>query len=311
MSWSAGNVNVATDNIWSNNAGYQSGNCATTNYHSVSGAWPTEAQAVIDNSGMEAAYDNVLGNTYDGNNLALKATASASSSTSGHAPNLGNDVGNKTYWESGSASNNPWFMLDLGNTYVIKKLELEPALLTDVDLTNFQIQASNSASFASFSILAAQNETQFRHRTDVGYNDKFWYIEHDKNAYRYIRVYKTTGTELALADLRVYVKASNTSDIGNVFHGSSMMLQNTGVLGLFINSHGKKTRITIPVVYGKRNFIVNLYTLDGRLTWSVTSKNLDVSLGNNNIRNRTPLKGAYVLHIKTDIQKTDKKLIFY
>jgi hypothetical protein len=54
-----------------------------------------------------------------------------------------------------------------------------------------------------------QNATQFRHRTDVGYNDKFWYVEHDRNAYRYIRVYKTTGTQLALADLRVYVKGSS------------------------------------------------------------------------------------------------------
>ena len=100
-------------------------------------------------------------------------------------------------------------MLDLGRAYVIRKLELEPALLTDVDLSNFEIEASNDADFATLSVLAAQNGTQFRHRTDVGYNDKFWYIEHDENAYRYIRVYKTTGTQLALADLRVYVKGSS------------------------------------------------------------------------------------------------------
>ena len=100
-------------------------------------------------------------------------------------------------------------MLDLGGAYVIRKLELEPALLTDVDLSNLEIEASNDASFATFSVLAAQNATQFRHRTDVGYNDKFWYVEHDEIAYRYIRVYKTTGTELALSDLRVYVKGSS------------------------------------------------------------------------------------------------------
>ena len=209
LSWSSGNVNVATDNLWSNNASYQSTNCVTTNYHYVAGAWPADAQAVIDGSGVEASYGNLLGGTYSGDNIVLKAVASASSSVSGHAANLGNDLGSKTYWESGSTSDNPWFMLDLGNAYVIKKLELEPALLTDVDLTNFQIQASNDAVFATFSVLAAQNGTQFRHRTDVGYNDKFWYIEHDENAYRYIRVYKTTGTQLALADLRVYVKGSS------------------------------------------------------------------------------------------------------
>jgi hypothetical protein len=101
-------------------------------------------------------------------------------------------------------------MLDLGNACVIQKLELEPALLTDVDLTNFEIQASNEAGFAAFLVLAAQNATQFRHRGDLGYNDRFWYIEHDKNAYRYIRVYKTAGTQLALADLRVYVKGSSS-----------------------------------------------------------------------------------------------------
>jgi hypothetical protein len=209
LSWSSGNVNVATDNLWSNNASYQTTNCVTTNYHYVAGAWPSDAQAVIDGSGVEAAYDNLLAGTYSGDNIALKAVASASSSVSGHAANLGNDLGNKTYWESGSASNNPWFMLDLGGAYVIRKLELEPALLTDVDLSNFEIEASNDAGFATFSVLAAQNGTQFRHRTDVGYNDKFWYIEHDGNAYRYIRVYKTSGTQLALADLRVYVKGSS------------------------------------------------------------------------------------------------------
>ena len=155
-----------------------------------------------------------MGNTYSGDNVALKAVASASSSISGHPPNLGNDVGDKTYWQSAGASDNPWFMLDLGNAYVIKKLELEPALLTDVDLTNFQIQASNDAGFATFSVLAAQNATQFRHRGDLGYNDKFWYVEHDGNAYRYIRVYKTTGTQLALADLRVYIKGSSTTAVG-------------------------------------------------------------------------------------------------
>jgi hypothetical protein len=105
-------------------------------------------------------------------------------------------------------------MLDLGSAYVIQKLELEPALLTDVDLTNFEIQASNDPAFAAFVVLAAQNATQFRHRGDLGYNDKFWYIEHEKNAYRYIRVYKTAGTQLALADLRVYVKGSSTAAAG-------------------------------------------------------------------------------------------------
>jgi hypothetical protein len=311
MSWSSGNVNVATDNIWSNNANYQSGNCVTTNYHFVSGAWPTDAQTVIDNSGVEAAYDNVLGNTYDGNNIALKATASASSSTSGHAPNLGNDVGNKTYWQSGSASNNPWFMLDLGNAYVIKKLELEPALLTDVDLTNFQIQASNDAAFATSSVLAAQNTTQFRHRTDVGYNDKFWYIEHDKNAYRYVRVYKTTGTELALADLRVYVKGVSTTNIEGVFQKPATMLQNRGVLGLFVKTHGKITRMNFPVNFHERSFIVNVYSLDGQLARSIACQNLTASLDNNDMQNRAPLKGAYVLRIKTDVQETDKKLILF
>ena len=214
LSWSSGNVNVATDNLWSNNASYQSTNCATTNYHYVVGAWPSDAQAVIDNSGVGASYQSLMGGTYGGDNVALKAVASASSSVSGHAPNLGNDVGNKTYWQSGDASDNPWFMLDLGSAYVIRKLELEPALLTDVDLTNFEIQASNDPAFAAFVVLAAQNATQFRHRGDLGYNDMFWYIEHDKNAYRYLRVYKTAGTQLALADLRVYVKGSSTAAAG-------------------------------------------------------------------------------------------------
>ena len=211
LSWSSGNVNAATDNLWSNNASYQSTNCATTNYHYVAGAWPSDAQAVIDSAGVEASYGPLVSGTYGGDNVALKAVASASSSASGHPPNLGNDVGNKTYWQSESTSNNPWFMLDLGSAYVIKKLELEPVLLTDVDLTSFEIQASNDAGFATSSVLASQNATQLRHRGDLGYNDKFWYVEHDKNAYRYIRVYKTTGTQLALADLRVYVKGSSTA----------------------------------------------------------------------------------------------------
>ena len=214
LSWSSGNVNAATDNLWSNNASYQSTNCTTTNYHYVVGAWPSDAQAVIDNSGVEASYQSLVGGTYGGDNVALEAVASASSSASGHGPGLGNDVGNKTYWQSGDASNNPWFMLDLGSAYVIQKLELEPALLTDVDLTSFEIQASNDAGFAAFVVLAAQNATQFRHRGDLGYNDMFWYIEHDKNAYRYIRVYKTAGTQLALADLRVYVRGSSTAVAG-------------------------------------------------------------------------------------------------
>jgi hypothetical protein len=214
LSWSSGNVNAATDNLWSNNASYQSTNCTTTNYHYVVGAWPSDAQAVIDSSGVEASYQSLVGGTYGGDNVALKAVASASSSASGHAPNLGNDVGDKTYWQSGNASNNPWFTLDLGSAYVVQKLELEPALLTDVDLTNFEIQASNDVVFAAYVVLAAQNATQFRHRGDLGYNDKFWYIEHDKNAYRYLRVYKTAGTQLALADLRVYVKGSSIAAVG-------------------------------------------------------------------------------------------------
>jgi hypothetical protein len=308
MSWSSGNVNVATDNIWSNNASYQSGNCVTTNYHSVTGAWPTDAQTVIDNSGVEASYANLLGNTYDGNNIALKATASASSSISGHAANLGNDVGNKTYWESGSASNNPWFMLDLGAAYVIKKLELEPALLTDVDLTNFQIQASSDASFATFSVLAAQNATQFRHRTDVGYNDKFWYIEHDQNPYRYVRVYKTTGTQLALADLRVYVRGTNATGVKNIFHGPSTLIQNKGVLCVSVFNHGEKMRMNIPIAYQRMGFMVNVYTLDGRLARSITGNSLSMALDLDNRQDLPSLKGAYVLQIRTDVQKIERKL---
>jgi hypothetical protein len=311
MSWSSGNVNVATDNVWSDNANYQSTNCVTTNYHYVTGAWPTDAQTVINNSGVEAAYENLLANTYNGDNIALQATASASSSISGHAPGLGNDVGNKTYWESDSVSNNPWFMLDLGAAYVIKKLEFEPALLTNVDLTNFQIQASNDASFATFSVLAAQNATQFRHRTDLGYNDKFWYNEHDTNAYRYVRVYKTTGTQLALADLRVYANVSNATGVRNVVPRPSTRLQTTGVLMLFVNSYGKTSRINIPVIYQKRDFTVIVYALDGRMVRTYATQNLSVSIGNNDKQNQAPLKGAYVLRVKTDLQDTDRKLLFF
>jgi hypothetical protein len=80
---------------------------------------------------------------------------------------------------------------------------------------------------------------------------------------------------------------------------------------LFVNSYGKTSRINIPVLYQKRDFTVIVYALDGRMIRTVTTQNLSVSIGNNDKQNQTPLKGAYVLRVKTDLQDTDRKLLFF
>jgi len=114
-----------------------------------------------------------------------------------------------------------------------------------------------------------------------------------------------------LADLRVYANVSNATGVRNVVPRPSTRLQTTGVLMLFVNSYGKTSRINIPVIYQKRDFTVIVYALDGRMVRTYATQNLSVSIGNNDKQNQAPLKGAYLLRVKTDLQDTDRKLLFF
>lgn len=169
--------------------------------------WPSLAQTIVDNAGLEPVYQNIRGANIKCAapiNLALNkpATASSSWNNASLAANKGND-GDVNYIESNgwapspninglyTRDPNPWWQVDLGSAYRITSLELVtrqycryPAdTVFGVPNTrmNFEARASNDPSFTNYVVLAAQGNTP------VPCGATWSATVNDAGAYRYIR----------------------------------------------------------------------------------------------------------------------------
>ena len=140
-------------------------------------------------------------------NLALNSPATASSSfPSSFAAEYGNDLNLSTKWASNTSESNPWWQVDLGQSYPVSKIELlaRQDIDRDFERSNLRILASDDKSFRSYEILARQENTTF-----PAYGT--WSSDIDnKNSFRCILVSRTNNKGyFSIAEFRVFEGKGN------------------------------------------------------------------------------------------------------
>ena len=154
--WNA-HDNNATGNFYSSGMStYQTGGSNVVGSNTaVSGAWPTAAQAVIDNAGVDGADITPL--TAGEMPLSRGKAAMASSSATGYDPANAVDGDPTTRWQAASISDPSSLTVDLGDTYVISSISTSACLSSGLgvkykidysaDDTNWSTYADKTATF--------------------------------------------------------------------------------------------------------------------------------------------------------------------
>jgi chitodextrinase len=146
-------------------------------------------------------------------NESLGGTATASTinnASADFAPSKAFDQNNSTMWASETTDIDPmpWWQLDLGEAKSIIYLELQTSTWNDVHETrrNFEVQASNTADFTTYTVLAAQGGTTLPYK-------HVWKAEVDGSTpYRYVRVAKTASERMFIGEFRAYSSSMAASD---------------------------------------------------------------------------------------------------
>jgi hypothetical protein len=164
--------------------------------------WPSTAQAIIRNAGLEPAYQNIksASPTNVAVNKPARASSEYSSACSAAKANNGSiDVNDSCGgWSSNGVESNPWWQVDLGSLHRLTSVELvtrqngydQPETRRD-----FEIWASSDPSFGSYTVLGSQDSTV------LPYQSTWSTTVNDTSPYRYVRVVKTGY--FFIAELRV------------------------------------------------------------------------------------------------------------
>ena len=195
------------------------------NYHQMTSGQPLPpaAQAIVDSARLEPAYASLLNQVYGGVDLARGKTATASSQyNSTMPPSCAVDWDYNTKWHQASGEAYPWWSVDLGQAYVIQRIEISPR--TDMDQPesrcNFQVQGSNDSDFAEYSVLAEQNEVAFPYRR-TGYSNSWIRFVNNPNGFRYLRVSKTASGGLNFSDFQVFGYSAGFNYTGMLWDSSA------------------------------------------------------------------------------------------
>ena len=195
------------------------------NYHQLTAGQPlpTAAQAIVDSAGLEPAYASLMYQVYGGIDLARGKTATASSQyDSTMPPSCAVDWDYNTKWHHGSSDLLSWWSVDLGQAYVIQRIEISPR--TDMDQPdsrcNFQVQGSNDSAFSEYSVLAEQNEIPFPYRR-TGWSNSWIRFVNNPNGFRYLRVAKVVSGGLNFSDFQVFGYSAGFNYTGLLWDASA------------------------------------------------------------------------------------------
>jgi len=201
--WFPENIGVAFDNNYSDKPNPDAGRGGKqTNFHLVTNnQWPPEAQRIMNNAGLEPAFQYLLKNIYGHDNLAEgKRCLSSSDIDKDHGASEATDNRWNSFWRaSDSAQGASWWEVDLGKAYVIQKVAIIPRQDTYEPQARkmLEIQASNDPSFKSHVVLAERTELPWynKHstpaRAQYPANNLWEQFVNIKQGYRYLRVQST------------------------------------------------------------------------------------------------------------------------
>jgi len=201
--WMAANVGVTFDGNYSDRPSPSvGGGGKQTNFHLVKdNQWPPEAQLIMDNAGLEPAFQHLLKTVYGHDNLAEgKRCVSSSDMDKDHGPSLATDGGWKTFWQADAkAAGASWWEVDLGKTYVLQKVAIMPRQdkYDPQAQKMLEIQASNDPTFKSHVVLAERGEIPWYNKKSPVGRDQYpatnlWeQFLNINQGYRYLRVQST------------------------------------------------------------------------------------------------------------------------
>ncbi|MDF2658652.1 MAG: hypothetical protein K0Q94_1443 [Paenibacillus sp.] len=190
------------------------GNTVSGNTYGSSSSWPSAAQTIIADAGIESAYIDIKDVVEEQPvmpepsyvNVALSRTATASSywDASMH-PSKAADGNLSTAWASKPPyTSPPWWQVDLGAAYPIAKLELvnrQDNVDHVYERRNYEVLASNDPTFSTYAVIAKQGNFS------IGYKQTWSSRVDDPTPYRYVRVVKNTEiVTLVFAEFRVLVE---------------------------------------------------------------------------------------------------------
>lgn len=172
---------------------------------------PAAAQTIIQAAGLGSSYTGLLSRIYSGTNLARGKTTS-STSTSGYSSGAAVDWNIRTPWHSSGSDTNASWSVDLGSAYVLQRVEIVARIDQNdsVARSAFQVQGSNSAAFATFTVLAEQSSVPFAYKQTNLRNSWIKYLN-NPNGYRYLRVKKTNTAGLGIEEFRAFGYAVPTT----------------------------------------------------------------------------------------------------
>jgi hypothetical protein len=156
--------------------------------------------------GPNGSYGNISEMAFYSDNGNLSQGKTASSSTiygTGYEASKGVDGIIDDGWSPQAETTDtlPWWQVDLGAGHTIKKIEVVARQDLDQPASrrNFEVWASNSAGFSTYTVLGSQGSSSFPHKglwsLDVSNTDSF----------RYIRIAKSVSHEyFFISECRIY-----------------------------------------------------------------------------------------------------------
>ena len=150
---------------------------------------------IVDNISYASTYEN----------LALKGTASASSTNSSSTYNISyiNDGSTETGWVSGGTADDgvmEYCIVDLGDAYTIEEIQLcsRTNYNNEVDRKNLKILVSNDPTFTDYKVFGTRGTIAY------AYKGTHEWFSVDTTKYRYVKVIKTVDEGLGLSEVCVY-----------------------------------------------------------------------------------------------------------
>jgi lysophospholipase L1-like esterase len=136
------------------------------------------------------------------NRVLHKSSTATSVYGSNYGPNAANDDDPVSIWAAADGDRNAAWTVDLVETNKITHVEIVTRQNLDQPTArkNFEVRASNDPSFSKYVVLASQGDVSLPNAAT------FVAKPTDETPYRYLRVAKTDGAPLTIAEVRAYTE---------------------------------------------------------------------------------------------------------
>jgi hypothetical protein len=207
--WMSSSDRVIFDSNYGDAPCPSAGGAQLINYHYIkNNNWPDSAKTIMAQTGVEANYKKLAENTYGHISLLKNKPVTCSSEEIENRAQHGNDNDWHTHWHTAAdVKGDAWYQVDMGAQYVIEKLVIIPVKnrFEPESRSNYEVQASNHASFDDYTVLAAKNEVVSHYKTDTKCSNMWEVFVNNKESFRYLRmVAKNKKGQFSMAEFEAF-----------------------------------------------------------------------------------------------------------